>query len=80
MKKKDIKKLKEKTIQKLKEKAQKDKIKLKQAMAEFYGKGDNNPKKIRQLKKDVAQTLTILRQKEIEKEVRKKSKSKEESK
>jgi ribosomal protein L29 len=71
MKKEDLKNLKEKTIAQLRKKVDKDKLKLRKEMAEFYGKGDKNPKKIRQLKKDIARTLTLLRQKEIEKEVTK---------
>ena len=71
MKRKDIDKLREKTIQQLRKEAQKDKNKLKKEMADFYGKGDKNPKKLRQLKKDISRTLTILRQKEIEKEQKK---------
>ncbi|MBN1168724.1 50S ribosomal protein L29 [Candidatus Woesebacteria bacterium] len=66
MKRKELKNLNDKTASQLKEKAGKDKQKLRELMAEFYGKGDKNPENIRQLKKDIAQTLTILRQKEIQ--------------
>ena len=77
MKKKEVKKLSEKTIDQLKQKADKDKQKLREEMAEFYGRGGKDPKKIRQLKKDISQTLTILRQKEIkEKHTRETKKSK----
>lgn len=74
MKKKDLSKLKERTVKQLITQVGKDKLKLRQEMADFYGKSDKDPKKIRQLKKDIAQTLTILRQKEIEKETEVESK------
>ena len=69
MDKRDIKKLKERSLEQLKKQIGKDRLKLRQEMANFYGKGDKKPKKIRQLKKDIAQTMTIIRQKEIEKEL-----------
>lgn len=66
MKKKELNSLKDKTVTELKNKAGKKRLKLKSETVEFYAKGDNNPKKIRGLKKDIAQILTILRQKQIE--------------
>lgn len=69
MMKKDIKDFKEKSAVQLRKEIEKDQFELKKETAEFYGKGDKNPKKIRQLKKGIAQALTILRQKEIEEEV-----------
>lgn len=66
MKKKDTQNFQEKTIQQLSSQVSKDKHKLGEELADFYGKKGKNPKKLRKLKKSIAQALTILRQKEIE--------------
>jgi ribosomal protein L29 len=68
MKKKDLNNLNTKSTNELNKSLNKKKLKLRSELAEFYAKNDNNPKKLRELKKEIAQILTILRQKEIESE------------
>lgn len=75
MKKKDLNTLRNKKGQKLAKQVSKKKLELAKAFVELKVSEKNNPKKVRILKKDIAQILTVIREKEIAEKEDKTSKS-----
>lgn len=65
MKKKELDLLRKKEIKELSEKVRKDKLELTRKVSELRTGGSKNIKVIRNLKKDIAQTLTLIKEKQL---------------
>ena len=65
MKKKDLQETRSKDLQKLKDEADGKRLTISKASVEIKGSKEKNLKKVKNLRKDLAQTLTVIREKEI---------------
>ena len=65
MKKMELNKLREKTLKQLKVQVAKDKLELMRIKSKVMVGKEKNLKKIKNLKREIAQTLTIIREKEL---------------
>lgn len=79
MKKKDLDAIRKKDIKNLKNTVIKDKVELRKLTSELSAGNSKNIKKIRELRLNIAQGLTVIREKELVEDLIKKTK-KEESK
>ncbi|MGD8744435.1 MAG: 50S ribosomal protein L29 [Candidatus Woesebacteria bacterium] len=79
MKVKKLNSLRKKGIDDLKEEAGKKRLEFAKEYSQLKAGKQNNPKKARELKKDIAQILTIMREKEIIKGTSKKDSEKSKS-